>query len=226
MKLKLRIFGALVLACAACPIVHAAGPAGNGDQQDAASGRSSRVFAATTDDERKASQQALLAGKGDAAALERLQRAADAGDAYAQFQLSLLYRDGRGVPKDSAQYVRLLRKAAEQGHLGAQVRLIGICEEGQGAPKDLGQAAGWARRAAEQGDPGGLATLVVDYYDGRGVPRNYVLAVKWHTIALAIGASADGGDFSSELERRAGPLQVAEGQTLAREWLAAHHVQK
>ena len=40
---------------------------------------------------------------------------AEAGDAWAQFNLGNMYSEGEGVPKDSAEAVNWYRKAAEQG---------------------------------------------------------------------------------------------------------------
>jgi uncharacterized protein len=42
-------------------------------------------------------------------------KAADHGDASAQYNLGVMYRDGRGVPRDCAQAVAWFRKAAVQG---------------------------------------------------------------------------------------------------------------
>ena len=41
---------------------------------------------------------------------------ADQGDAQAQFNLGLMYANGRGVPQDAAQALTWFRKAAAQGH--------------------------------------------------------------------------------------------------------------
>ena len=47
-------------------------------------------------------------------------RAAEAGDATAQFDLSFHYYDGNGVPKDMALAKRWLTLAAETGHARAK----------------------------------------------------------------------------------------------------------
>ena len=43
-------------------------------------------------------------------------KAAEQGDADAQFNLGVMYAKGVGVPKDASQAVTWFRKAAEQGH--------------------------------------------------------------------------------------------------------------
>ena len=42
-------------------------------------------------------------------------KAAEKGDADAQFNLGFCYYNGKGVEKDLIEYVKWLRKAAEQG---------------------------------------------------------------------------------------------------------------
>lgn len=158
--------------------------------------------------ESKTAQDANLAAKGDSAALDRLRRSAEVGDAYADFRLGMLYRDGTGVPKDDAEFIVLLRRSADLGYVDAQVRLIEVYEKGEGAPKDEVQAAGWARKAAEQGDAVGIGELMLDYYKGRGVGRDYVQAVKWYTIGLKLGVTGSSTEFFEALKRRAGRCPV------------------
>ena len=73
-------------------------------------------------------------------ALKVFRPLADQGDASAQYNLSLLYANGQGVPQDHAQAVLWYRKAADQGHADAQHNLgvlfaddcVGNCINGQG----------------------------------------------------------------------------------------------
>jgi len=53
-------------------------------------------------------------------AFTKFKLAADQGDAKAQFNLGLMYRDGRGVAQNDAEAVRWLKLAAEQGDEGSQ----------------------------------------------------------------------------------------------------------
>jgi TPR repeat protein len=46
-------------------------------------------------------------------------KAADEGDANAQFNHGFMYKNGEGVKQGYAEAVRLCRKAADQGHEGA-----------------------------------------------------------------------------------------------------------
>ena len=57
-------------------------------------------------------------------AVKWFRKAAERGDADAQFMLGTFYENGEGVPQDYAEAVKWLRKAAEQGHAEAEMMLI------------------------------------------------------------------------------------------------------
>jgi hypothetical protein len=192
------------------------GPAAQTEPGIASQKYSDRIAA-----DKAASDEARRAGKGDDAALAHLLQSANQGNAYAQFYLALLYKDGLGVPKDDARYALWLEKAADQDVAGAQARLIGVYETGKGVPKDVVKSAQWARRAAEKGEMAGQLALVLDYYYGRGVPKNLVEAIKWQTVLESGGYVSKTDEFTQELEHSAGPFATEEGRSLAKEWLAA-----
>jgi TPR repeat protein len=52
-----------------------------------------------------------------------LRKAAEQGNADAQFDLGVMYDNGQGVPQDDKEAVVWLRKVAEQGPADAQYRL-------------------------------------------------------------------------------------------------------
>ena len=73
----------------------------------------------------------------DAEAAKWYRRAADKGDADAQFNLALSFRDGRGgLPVDHAEKVRYLRLAAAQGLADAESELGIAFWEGAGVARD------------------------------------------------------------------------------------------
>ena len=78
-------------------------------------------------------------------------KAAEQGDATAQFNLGIYYHV-RGMPKDYAQAAQWYRKAADQGDASAQVNLGGMYNEGDGVPQSYAQAVFWYRKAAAQAD--------------------------------------------------------------------------
>jgi len=91
---------------------------------------------------------------------EMAQKAADQGDASAQFLLGLMYADGHGVPRDYVKAMHWWHMAAEQGLANAQSTLGFMYANGKGGvPKDEAKAVYWYEQAAEQGDAKAQAML-------------------------------------------------------------------
>ena len=87
-----------------------------------------------------------------ATALRLLRPLAEQGNAAAQFNLGIMYANGRGVPNDDVQAVKWFRLAAEQGYAVAQVNLGVMYANGRGVPKDYVLAYMWANLGAAGGD--------------------------------------------------------------------------
>src|SRR3989344_4783035 len=83
--------------------------------------------------------------------LAQLQKQADSSDAEAQYNLGVMYYDGKGVPKDVAKAMEWLQKAAAQGNASAQFGLAAMYDMGAGVPKDATKAAEWVQKAAVEG---------------------------------------------------------------------------
>ena len=62
------------------------------------------------------------------------------GNASAQLNLGIMYRNALGVEKDNAVAVIWYQKAVEQQHAGAQYALGAMHHFGQGVPKDYDKA--------------------------------------------------------------------------------------
>ena len=104
--------------------------------------------------------------------------AAERGDAFAQFHLSLKYEYGDRVPQDMAEAVRWYRLAAEQGYAAAQNNLGRAYGVGRGVVKDDAEAARWYRLAAEQGHSSAQSELALMYKTGVVVPEGAAEAVR------------------------------------------------
>ena len=156
-----------------------------------------------------------------ATALRLLRPLAEQGDATAQFNLGVMYRNGEGVPKDDAQAIKWYRLAAAQGNARAQNNLGFMYQRGHGVPKDDAQAVKWFRLAADQGHARAQTSLGTMYASGHGVPQDYVLAYMWRNLA-----AAGGGAFTREKAAKArddlagkmSPAQIAEAQKRASAW--------
>ncbi len=90
--------------------------------------------------------------RGDyATALREWKPLAKQGQASAQYNLALMYEDGRGVPEDDKEAVKWYRLAAEQGVAWAQNNLGVMYDNGEGVPEDDVYAYMWWNLAAAQG---------------------------------------------------------------------------
>lgn len=112
-----------------------------------------------------------------------LRKAADKGNANAQYNLGSIYFLGKVVPKDVVEAAKWFKKAAEQGHRGAQYTLGLVFSSGKGVPMNQVEAAKWYGKAAEQGDIFAYVEMGDRYCDGIGVTKNYEEAVKWYRRA-------------------------------------------
>jgi hypothetical protein len=156
-----------------------------------------------------------------ATALREWRPLAEQGDAWAQYNLAVMYAEGEGVLEDYAEAVRLYRLAAEQGDAWAQFNLGLMYYNGHGVPKDDAEAVRLYRLAAEQGHAGAQSNLGVMYRHGYGVPQDYVQAHMWFNLAAAQGDE----DAAGNRDIVAGwmtPAKIMEAQRLAREWLEPH----
>ena len=74
------------------------------------------------------------------------------GDAIAQYNLGLMYEQGKGVPKDYKEAVKWFTKAAEQGLADAQ-SMVGVCHaDGLGVAKNPIEGYAWYNIAIANGD--------------------------------------------------------------------------
>ena len=112
---------------------------------------------------------------------------AEQGNASAQYNLGLMYENGRGVLQDDKQAVYWYRKAAEQGNVAGQTNLGLMYANGRGVPQDDKQAVYWYRKAAEQGDAVGQYNLGVMYANGIGVLQDDKQGVYWYRKAAEQG---------------------------------------
>ena len=86
---------------------------------------------------------------------------AEQGDAYAQFNLGVIYDIGRGVPENNAEAVKWYRKAADQGDADAQSNLGIMYANGDGVPENDVGAYVWWSMAKTQGHKGAKGNLEI-----------------------------------------------------------------
>ena len=152
-------------------------------------------------------------------------KAAEQGDAKAQFLLGTMYDDGKGVPQDYKQAVVWYRKAAEQGSPSGQILLGTMYDDGKGVPQNYKEAVTWYRKAAEQGDDVAQEQLGNMYHDGKGVLQDDVNAYAWASLAAAQG-NVEAVKGRDEIASYLTPDQRNKAQVLAAELQAKIDKQK
>ena len=160
---------------------------------------------------------------GDYAAAVRVWRIhAARGEAKAQYNLGVMYDNGKGVPEDNAEAVKWWRLSAKQGDADAQYNLGVMYDNGKGVPEDNAEAVKWWRLAAEQGNAKARNNLGYMYDEGKGVPQDYVRAHMWFNLAAAQGKEEMYRNNRNIVAERMTPAQIAEARKMAREWMKKH----
>ena len=103
--------------------------------------------ASTFDDAVAAKQRGDFSG-----GLSQFRQLASEGDAAAQFELSLLYLNGKGVTQNSKESMYWLKQAAVRGYLPGQSNLGVAFNRGRYLPQDGVKAYIWSSMAAGSGD--------------------------------------------------------------------------
>ena len=84
--------------------------------------------------------------------IEKQTKLAKGGDADAQFNLGLIYYNGKGVPQDYKEAIKWFTKSAEQGDADAQA-IVGVCHaDGLGVAKNLIEGYAWYNIAIANGN--------------------------------------------------------------------------
>ncbi len=151
-----------------------------------------------------------------------LRRAAEGGDAEAQFLLGELHREKRffleraGIAElllplsqedcstGPREALRWFEMAAAQGHSDA-AKLAGLMYTGNSSiEQDYPKAIGWLSVAAQQDNPDAWFFMGQAYSKGWGVPRDTVEAARWFLRAAERGHSYAQGILATRYEKGQG----------------------
>lgn len=135
----------------------------------------------------------LLTGHGDEAdivrAVELLSASAEDGDAYAAFNLGVLYRTGEMVAADHDRARTWFERAAGLGSAAGAARLA----DDLTADGDHQQARAHHLFAAERGVLPAMYAVAQAYRDGIGGPVDRVQAVRWFLRTLNLDSTDSPG---------------------------------
>lgn len=150
-----------------------------------------------------------------ARSLEWYTKAAEQGNAKAQWNVAILYARGpEGITQDVQQAAQWCQQAADQGFAAAQATLGLMYANGQGVEKDMGQAVALLQQAADQGDAEAQYNLAIMHEQGHPTgtadPKE---AFVWFSRAAEQGLPA--------AQERLG-LMYAMGQAMEQDLVEAH----
>ena len=116
--------------------------------------------------------------------LEKLTKAAEAGNVLAMHDLAVNYNYGEeGAKSDQKKSFYWYFWSALEGFSGAQNNLGDLYEKGVGSNPEIGNAIYWYTQAAMQGEPTAYLSLGELFLEGKGVQQNYITAGIWLTLA-------------------------------------------
>ena len=124
--------------------------------------------------------------------IESLRKAANGGNADAQYQLADAYFSGKGVTPDSKQGAEWLTKAAKLDHPAAEFVLgyMYLKGGGQNIPKNPKQGLEWIRKSVDHGYAKAEYALAVLYRDGDGDTGIAQQSTRGREIVSRCGATA------------------------------------
>lgn len=108
------------------------------------------------------------------------ERAANAKDPIGEFNLGLIYQNGKGRSVDFEKAITYYKSAAEQGHVQSMTQLADIYLNHL---HDQDKAVEWYQKAAAQGDRDALYQLGLLSETGIGMKLDYPSAVKYYQQA-------------------------------------------
>lgn len=123
-------------------------------------------------------------------AFESELKAAEAGDAAAQFAVGTRFEKGQATVQNPQKAVFYFEKAAAQGHAAAQFAFASCLSRGHGIEKDEKRAFELYRKAADQGFVRAMFNLATCYESGFGTDKDVQLAVQWFVKAQGRGHPA------------------------------------
>ncbi|HEY1057918.1 MAG TPA: tetratricopeptide repeat protein [Limnobacter sp.] len=155
-----------------------------------------------------------LKGEYSTPPLAGLERAAEGGDANAQYQMGMAYLQGAVVKKDLAQAAQWFAMAANQGDDRAQVRLGDLLAFGRGVKADTTAAARLYEQSALQGNTEAQARYGQCLEQGSGVKKDLIKAYAFYLLGHR-GGSEQAGKAVRRLSPTLTEAQKGKAQELA-----------
>ena len=117
-------------------------------------------------------------------------KAAEQGNADAQYKLGLSYEHGDRVQQNYVKAAHWYILSSNRGNANAQYNLANMYEQGLGVSKNLREAADLYKSAAEQGHSNAQLHYGLCLRNGSGIDENPEEAIKWFIKASEKGNAA------------------------------------
>ena len=121
--------------------------------------------------------------------IQKLEYCANKNDAFSQYNLAVIYRDGIGVKSDFDKAFHWFKKSADLGFSNAKANLSWFYKNGVAVKQDFSQALFWAEQAAKENNPIALNNLGTYYQQGIGVKKDLEKSILYFNKALTIDSN-------------------------------------
>ena len=142
---------------------------------------------------------------------------AEAGDTHCQYDLSMMYIQGRGVAADNALFLKWIRTAAANDDPTAATHLGQTLLFDTGANKDVKAGIDYLRAGVAGGHPVAMWRLADEYRSGDHLKQNLAKAWALDTLAAQRGAK-EARDTLDQMRPQLDPAVIGKGEQLARAW--------
>ncbi len=120
-------------------------------------------------------------------AIKKYKTSAEQGDVKAQWDLGVIYQNGRGVDIDYNEAIKWFTKAAKSGDKFSQFNLGYMYYSGQGTPINKAESFKWYSLAAKQGYIDAMYNVAIAYFNGDGVTQNFTEAYRYFRLSAKKG---------------------------------------
>ena len=134
--------------------------------------------------------------------IKELTDKAESGDAEAQYQLALIYFEGKAVDQNLTRAGMWFHQSAKNGNYKSFGWLSYLYETGIAVAQNYEISLQWLMKLidADRSNARVCAAIAGFYYNGWGTKKNYSEAIKWCFKAASMGLDMDDKIFQIQCE--------------------------
>ena len=183
----------------------------------------STISFAQTATELNEQAKSLLAKQDFKNAVPIIQKAAEKGNAEAQYNLGICYQQGVEMQQSDSLANSWFLKSATQGWKDAQYKIAYSFATGRGGAKDDKMAFYWSVKCAQQRDLDCIFNVVDCYLTGRGTDKNLDSMLTWAT-RLALMDNPQDLNLSGQITSARANLAIMyrDGQNVGKDYTRSY----